>query len=81
MPKAYFMQWQIRHLVQVLGGLEGKPRWASVLVHGSAASGKTAVVRAVLESMGYANAYASCLTCTTPSLLFEVWGSTPCIRY
>ena len=75
------MQWQIRQLVNVLGGLGDGPKWASVLVHGSATTGKTTIVRAVVESMGQVNAYASCHTCTTPSLLFEVWGSTPCIRY
>lgn len=67
---------QVRALVAALGrtGTEGASA-AALLVHGSAGTGKTAVVRDTLRTLNRPHAYATCLTCTTPGLLFEVRSS------
>jgi origin recognition complex subunit 5 len=75
--EALYQDWpgrkeQIDQLVQLLGDANAPPIHEAVLVYGGAALGKTSVVRAVLESEKRPYAYASCLTCTTQSLLFEV---------
>jgi hypothetical protein len=64
---------QARALVAALGrsGTEGASA-AALLVYGGAGTGKTAVVRDTLRTLNRPHAYASCLTCTTPGLLFEV---------
>jgi hypothetical protein len=69
---------QARTLVAALGrtGDEGASA-AALLVHGGAGTGKTAVVRDTLRVLNRPHAYASCLTCTTPGLLFEVRAFPP----
>jgi hypothetical protein len=76
--EALGVQWpqrrrEARSLVAALGwtGSEGASS-AALLVHGGAGSGKTAVVRDTLRRLNRPHAYASCLTCTTSGLLFEV---------
>jgi origin recognition complex subunit 5 len=56
-----------------LGALLGRPRDAAacVSVCGPPGSGKTGCVRAALAAAGHRAAYASCLECHAPRLLFE----------
>eukprot|EP00959_Pyramimonas_sp_CCMP1952_P462902 9484013-Pyramimonas_sp.AAC.2 len=63
---------QIDALLEILGEANQPPPYASVFVFGGPTSGKTSVVKAVMDMYDRTYAYASCLTCTTQSLLFKV---------
>jgi len=76
--EALYEEWpgrreQIDALLGILGDANQPepPEHASLFVFGGPTTGKTSVVKAVLEMYNRPFAYVSCLTCTTQSLLFK----------